>query len=778
MATLSLRERIAAEGRMPPDLLAKVTICPVRHHSPVVAMAVERRLVTVKPRLVLVEGPCDAGEFIPLLLQPDTRPPVAILAYRSASAAGRPRVMVDPFCDYSPELVALRTAAHLGADARFFDAPAALWLDRIERVDHNQSGGETLPDASSPDLYQSLADRFGYRSHDEFWDSRFEMAAIEAVGEPLAAYGDMVRDWLAAYGVQNDLDLTRESWMLIELARAIDEGYDPREIVVVCGAAHVAGLRAGLIDSERLSRLRQSTPARLTLIPYSYLRLSEQSGYGAGNRAPAFYEEVWRRRGDWNQASVVFLLRLMNEMRVRGFALSLADVIEARKLAINLAGLRDKPAIGIEELSDAVRACYGRGGHDPTPHLTRLLGGDEVGALSSLVARTALQQEFHDQVKRYGIPLSDSRRELRLNLTNPSERQSSAFLHRLTVARIPFASLARTGSAILNLKRGEAQDSLVLLMALREKWELRWTPATDIRLIELSSYGSTLVEVCQRLLREALLTARGMEGASDVLRQVVVGRLDGLYAEVLDLCERVSTEDDDFASLSRASYMLDVLAGYGAAPELAGLLPRLSERVFIRACLLLPAAAGASDEDAARIAEGMKALHQVAARRRQSGADMDLFVERLGRTVHADGEAHAVLAGLALAMLYLDGHISDDDLVGVLGRRLSRGQEPLAAAQFVEGLFSMNRSVLVRNQAIIGSLTAFLTRLENESFLAVLPILRRGLANLSWPEMGYLITTIAAALGVKRDAIEQGGLDASQLNELAALDGEIGDLFD
>ena len=34
----------------------------------------------------------------------------------------------------------------------------------------------------------------------------------------------------------------------------------------------------------------------LTLMPYSYYRLSSQSGYGAGNHAPAYYQRLFDER--------------------------------------------------------------------------------------------------------------------------------------------------------------------------------------------------------------------------------------------------------------------------------------------------------------------------------------------------------------------------------------------------------------------------------------------------------------------------------------------------
>ncbi len=755
-----------------PESLHRIHIMPVRHHSPVSAMAVERGLRAVRPRLVLVEGPSDATDLIPLLFQPDTGPPVAILAYRPAADGAEPRTMVDPFCDYSPELVAMRVGHELGAGIRFFDAPAAAWFD-LERPCED-TGQETLPDDSPPNLYRELAERLGFTSHEEMWDSRFEMVDPAVAGELIGRYGDMVRDWTAEHRAGRELDRFREAWMVQEIAAALTEGYRPEEVAVVCGAAHMTGIREGAAAPDLVAKLSKSEPARFALIPYSYPRLSEQSGYGAGNRAPAFYQEIWRRHGDWNAASLDFLVRLVNAMRDWGYTVSLADAIEAYRLAANLAGMRNKPAVGLEEVRDAALACYSRGADIPGFALGQLLIGEEVGSVTATVAKTSLQQDFLDQVKRHGIPFSDRSRDLRLNVTNPGEQAASAFLHRLVVAGIPFASLARVASG---RDQAENYSSLERLMALREKWEVRWTPATDIRLVELGIFGNSLVEVCQRLLRRKAERARSLEETASVLLDSVRGRLEGIYDEVLAACEKASSEDDDFPSVARACYLLDVLIGYVDVPGQAELLGRLAERVFVRGCLLLPRAAAVSEAEVGGVCESIKLLHQVGARRRQRGEGEDLLVERLRDTAAGTGDAHPRAAGLASAVLYLDACLSDGELANALDLHLSRGTEPTRAARFVEGLFSLNRSVLVRNQAIVGSLTTYISGLDGEAFVAIVPILRRSLAGLSPSEMGYLVDTIAAVLGISEEGAGEFALESSQLDELAGLDQEIGDLF-
>ena len=74
---------------------------------------------------------------------------------------------------------------------------------------------------------------------------------------------------------------------------AVDSGIPAENIFCVCGAYHVAGLEtcAPMTDEEEKNLPLADCTA--TLMPYSYYRLSSRSGYGAGNRAPAYFELLW-----------------------------------------------------------------------------------------------------------------------------------------------------------------------------------------------------------------------------------------------------------------------------------------------------------------------------------------------------------------------------------------------------------------------------------------------------------------------------------------------------
>ena len=72
----------------------------IRHLSPAGAWHLRQFLDEKKPKIVLVEGPEDFNDQIPYLTHPETRFPVAVLAYTDATPV---QTILYPLAEYSPE---------------------------------------------------------------------------------------------------------------------------------------------------------------------------------------------------------------------------------------------------------------------------------------------------------------------------------------------------------------------------------------------------------------------------------------------------------------------------------------------------------------------------------------------------------------------------------------------------------------------------------------------------------------------------------------------------
>lgn len=764
-------------------LLQGVHLFPVRHHSPRAANCVRAWLQTVQPELILIEGPSDADSLIPVLTDPESQPPIAILAY---STDGKPQSCMWPFVRYSPEYEALRWAREHGVKARFIDWPsgAALGASREANAKDEETEAADEPEQSSDlgaggaaDRQQELAERFGLRHFNEFWDAWFETPAYNPVGfrQAITEFADYI-----APGADRDPESAlRDRIMAEAIEAAIAGGTAPDRIVAVLGAAHVAAIVRG--DHRVDAPLPQAVPAALAVVPYSYLRLSESCGYGAGNRAPWYYERVYENALDFNQASLVVLIEFAASMRLRGFAVSLADVIEAYRLGVTLAGLRGKAAPGADELAEAACAAITRGQESPIREfLVPLMIGRRVGRLGSAAGRNSLQREFTEGLRKFGFPQRDEMETVTLRLADTTQAAASLFLHRLRVADVPYAGYAGSQSVVSKAKQEDDEaGGYGALTRVREHWQVQWTPATEVALAERVIYGESFAEVCERKLNEGIQEAKHAADATRLLVDAVLTEAVKATARALDAAERLSSTDEDVASLSQAARTLAGLKSFGSSrpqlTQLAGTVDRLLVGTFTRATLRLPLSLLGDVEATAPARGAMLLLQELALT--QPGLDRAAWFTGL-HGISGDETVESTAAGTAAALLYLARECTEEQLRALLDRRLSDTITPARSADFLAGFFSVNALVLLKNREIVAALSAFLAGLGGDAFRDTLPALRRAFAVLGSSERRFLLEHLVALHGGAAKAESAQVLTAPDKAALTDLSKTLGDALD
>ncbi len=712
-----------------------VHVVPIRHHSPALARAVEHVIRSVRPQRVLVEGPSDANHLIDLLTDPQVVAPIALMAYRQPEPRGEtaradlpPRFCFYPFCDYSPELVALRVARAMGIPARFCDIPACAVLGLSLSDDRHAS----LP-PTDLSLWERVARRMGFRTHEEWWEAVFESGRLDTptLLQQLQVWGELV----LREGTPSELDDLRNAYMWHCVERVIAEGIPPEAILLVVGAAHSAAMARPdfHVPPDLNHPFLQNPPVEFAVIPFSFLRLSEQSGYGAGNRAPQFYQDVWEH-GSLEMATCVALTRLVAQMQHQGDLASLADAIEAFRLAMVLASMRTKSQPGVDELRDACITIFGRGSamRVQAP-LRRVLIGERVGHVPPHGQRLPLQEEFYLLAQRLGIPIRDEPTDLRLNLAEPHAVHQSVFLHRVATAGIPFARYVG----------GEAR-TLAHLGHLREHWQVGWTPVIDIALAEAVRYGNTLREVASYQIRLQLTAHQDLESVSRAVFEAVLCDLPELYEEGLAALEEASIQEGDFVALATAAYRVAALIEYGASRSVRKeVFEPLLQRLYDRACFCLLTGAQCGDEEARTVGQGMQLIDEMA--RRLPDPEASLWRQSLYQIVLSE-LTHPYLRGIGAGLLMVNAdEVERADLLRIIRRETSPANPPLRGAQLIEGLLDANPG-LTRSRPLVAQLHEFLMSIPRDQFVRILPALRRAFRSLSRSSRDYLIAHLQSIL--------------------------------
>jgi hypothetical protein len=763
----------------------------VRHLSPAAAHHLHAVFDAMRPTAVLVEGPADATGHIRHLVHKDTEPPLALLAYTRE----RPlRSILYPLAEYSPEWVALTRGVRDKADVRFIDLPAAVFLrthrpaeppgpGEHEDADPQPQESEPAPEQPDPrkqasehtlayldDPWEEIARLSGDPDHETWWERHFETTADpEAYGRAIFEFGRGLRSLRALK--EDDENLVREAHMRMCIREVLAEGHEPNKVLVVCGAFHAPALTHDLpamTDSEVEALPRADTS--LTLMPYSYYRLSSQSGYGAGNHAPAYFQRLYegRRAGCSEHLASRFLSELCHVLRRQGQVRSPAEVIEAVRLAHSLAALNEAPAPTLRDLRDAATCCLGRGeAMVVRPALADVEVGHAVGKLPKGVGRTSIQDDFYLQLEALGLEKYHTEKEEELTLDLRENRfvksreaafrdlDRSTFFHRLGVLGIPFGQ-----------KQPSGQDQATW----KEVWKIRWQPESEISLVEGSLLGDSVDVASAVRLSQRLQECEQIDQAARLVQDAVTCRLADSLEDARRRLQAMAVEASGFVALAGASRSLAEVVRYGDVRKMdAGPLAPLLAQLFLRAALSARDACRCDDATAReKIRPAILALNDVA-RENADVVDARRWNQELDAIAGTDS-LNAFLSGFVLSLIL--PRVSEEELAREVGRRLLPGVAAEVGADWFEGLVQYNREALFGRLPLWRQLDSYVQTLDEDGFRRALVSLRRAFGGFAPGQVRRVVSTLVEVSQESADELKAAvdvklsDEEASKLNEM------------
>lgn len=787
---------------IPFDYGAPVLYYPVRHHSPACAWHLERAMERYRPKLVLVEGPENANDLIPILASPRTRAPVALYyTYRDDKALLRAEdppaecgACYYPFLDQSPELAALRLAERLGIPARFIDLPYGEILAATRRgagLRREETSVSYASDRSlSPALlWQRVCEKTGTRDFEEFWERCYESRGLTLPTEEFVrqvnAWCLLARENTPRQEMEEDGCLAREAHM----ARRIREaGQSYGKILVVAGGFHLWGL---LHPEEQRGERPQIPKDSQSVYPvrYSEPAADALSGYASGMPAPAFYRKLWQRlhepgtdgAGAWDGVVLDTIVRCGRRLRTRGETISAYDEQCALGQARGLAALRGKEAPGLYELQDGILSAFVKGeadlaGREPLRLLREINTGTRVGSLCRDDLVPPLVQDFARQCKKYRLRQDSAhRQEVTLEIFSKARhRAESRFLHQSVFLDCGYARRVKGPDLLEGTGRS----------LIREQWVCQWSAGVETALVEHALWGSTVAEASAQLLRRRLAeAARAVDGA----RLLVQGFLMGLGDTADAMAHRVEElllTDGDFSSLCGACAAVSALDAWQEQYGERGSYdyPALLRQCFARILQLLPSLSAVEDRGVEAVQESCQLLYEITAR--PPFADLRAVLLDTLEELIARDPIHPALHGAALGLLY-GGAPEKKDLAVRTAAGYLRGthDQKLRAAAFLQGLFRTARDLLLVDAVQLASIDGLLCELEDEEFVTLLPQLRLAFSYFTPAETDRLARQAAALhgaeqLGTRRGAVSPEDytlweeIDAWAAEHLAAWDPE------
>jgi len=584
-----------------------IHILGIRHHGIGSAKNVRKALHSLRPDIILIEGPPEAEAILTWVSHKDMKPPVAILAYHVDNPK---QAAFYPFAVFSPEWQALLYGAQQQIPVRMMDLPLGhkFALESVKQPETTaplpapeMDADEKDPlEAFTPEVHDPLSflsTLAGYSDRELWWEHHFEqkylngectshfeaiMTAIEALREP-------GRDDVKL--PSQDRDDLREAYMRRIIQQAVKDGY--QNIAIVCGAWHAPALR----DTDRTEKADETllkglpkVKVNASWVPWTNSRLSWNSGYGAGIESSGWYEHLWHHPSD---GGIRWLTRVAKLFRTKKMDVSTAHVIEAFRLAQALAALRSLSRPGLLEFNEATQSviCFG------DKVLMKLVEEElivarNIGKVPRGLPKHPLQSDFELYQKKLRLEPGEQRKEYELDLRKPLDLNRSTFLHRVEILGIGWGTKYFVGG------KG----------TFKEMWALRWEPEIMIRLIDTSIWGNTVEEACSSFVLDACQKA-------DIISKVAERIQQAIPAELLEVIDRMLIRIHELATL--ASDIPDLMSALTPLVEVSryanvrktdqGAVTQLVGGLITRICIGLPNACyGLSDNSANRMFENIK----------------------------------------------------------------------------------------------------------------------------------------------------------------------------
>ena len=702
---------------------AQVVVVGVRHHSPACARLVQHTIEKLKPRFVLVEGPCDMNERIDELLL-GHQMPIALFSYRQ-NPDGSSRGTWTPFCEFSPELVAMQTARKVGSKPMWMDLPA--WDDTFLGVE-NRFGSERMKHS---DRLGEIADRLGFEDTDALWDHLFEQPqSIEDLEKGLIRYFDVLR----ADEPGGERDEPREATMTRFIAAAARDCKKGETIVVVCGGYHKPALERQWNDSDPtwpdVPPVPEGTRVGSYFVPYSLRRLDSFAGYASGMPSPGFYQAVWEQGSE--KAAESMLFHAIQHLRKKQQRVSPADAIAANTLANGLRIMRAHKVLTRIDVLDGLAGALVKEALDaPLPwtrrgtlakHTDALLvelvsafSGEKYGVLAKGTPAPPLLDDTFAELSRVDIEPKRGAQKFTAKLTDQAGADRSRVLHRIRVLGIP------------GFTRTRAPSLLRTKTDLSEEWSVERLLETDPALIEAAVYGGSLIAAAGAKLEERCRDAQDVSILADALFDAALCGIRTLTDRwLLEISQRVAQEPN-LGALGKAMHRLLPLYGGDVLYDMRGSteLGKVLSTCFDRALWLFEGIQGPDAE----LDEGhVFAVHAIRELIRHGPPEIAAMHSRAHAVCErrvADAEAPPALRGAALGLLWStrpdEGGADEQRAINAL----KASSRPTTVGDFLAGLFILAREEVLHSAGLLGAIDGALSQMIKDDFMIALPAVRQ-----------------------------------------------------
>lgn len=703
----------------PPDII----YYGIRHHGPGCAHALQNALNDAKPEVILLECPSDAEPAFDFLLVDQLKPPVAIML---ADPKNPEKVVFYPMARFSPEWIALEYSYTNKIPVIPIDLAAG---SKLKTTEEEVKIGLRKRDQLN---FEEVLKKAGVSDSEKWWDNNIEEAKNES--ELFELIAELMTIWRAKHPEADPLNLTREAYMRCQIRAGIKK-FPNKRIAVICGAYHIPALeinnKSSQEDKKILSSI-QKIKMGFSWIPWSYQRLSRQSGYGAGVQYPKWYEYLFDFGFSEPQR---WFSSAAQTLRSKGLDVSPASVLDATTLSLSLTKIRGGELPGLTELREPFMHCF----TDHNPEYWKiieqeLLIGSEFGDAGPYQDNHPIKRDLNNQLKKYRLSSLVKRKEekeRKLDLRKSLHLQMSQFLHQLSILNIPFGR--------------ESREEMSSTSSFAEHWSLAWQEEYFIGLMEAGLYGNTIREAAvnfqQHKMEENLQLPKLTEN-------ILAALLAGLWENIPKLVEstsRIASVSKDLDQLIDASSDLAIAMRYGNVREFETTpLKSLLFSVVPRILIGLPQYCFHIKTDRAKITLDKVTKLKMVTHLLDSEELNDSFTHALLK-IESSNSVHPLLKGYSTKLLLNRKVFKVASLPIKLSKIFKSSTPPLDKAHWLEGFLVGGMLTILFNPLTLKTLINFVGQVDDEEFMEILPVLRRSFESESQNNKNRFLKAITSA---------------------------------
>jgi hypothetical protein len=309
---------------------------------------------------------------------------------------------------------------------------------------------------------------------------------------------------------------------------------------------------------------------------------------------------------------------------------------------------------------------------------------------------------------------------LDLDLRKETDRARSKLLHQLRLLNVEWAKP----------QRGTGRK----LGTFHEFWQIQWQVEFVVRLIEANTWGNTTESAASGYVCQMADKAESLPQLTELLNRAVLAELPEALEYLLSAVQTKAAVASDVRQMMDALPPLVQVAREGDVRETKSehLLPVI-DGLFERVVIGLPGACASLDDDAARsivqsIDRADFSLEKLD--RREQYAEWQRVLSYL-----ADREGvHGLVRGRSCRILFDKHRIDSEELQRLARLALSSAVPATQAASWIEGVLHGSGQLMLAQDGLWQALDQWLSAVQPESFVELLPLLRRAFSGFSGPE--------------------------------------------